>query len=242
MIQLEIFDSQGFLREEDLEFSMKKSKKAPPFFLFSFIASTDRQTERFPRGSTPQAGKLLQSRPGAAPRPHRRAACAGNAIRREDEEGADAHERHDQGGPLQAASPREFAVGRERDRVLTQSSLLFDSDEEEEDEEESAGNEEAKREVVRPGNKPLTQQKRNRILEMEKERREAQKRKKERQFLQDVDKAKKLAKEFDEEQEKKEQEKKEKTEMKNLIDEQKIPAILHGGRAIYPFVDRSRNA
>ena len=125
---------------------------------------------------------------------------------------------------------------------MTQSSLLFDSDEEEEGEEESAGSEEAKREVVRPGNKPLTQQKRNRILELEKERREAQKRKKERQFLHDVDRAKKLAMEFDEKQERKEKERKEKMEMQNLRDEQKIPAILHGGRAIYPLVDRSRNA
>ena len=126
---------------------------------------------------------------------------------------------------------------------MTQSSLLFDSDEEDEDEAESAGNEEAKREVVRPGNKPLTQQKRNRILEMEKERREAQKRKKERQFLQDVDKAKKLTKEFDEKQERQEKERQERMEMQKLKDEQKIPAILHGGRAIYPFfADRSRNA
>lgn len=123
---------------------------------------------------------------------------------------------------------------------MTQSSLLFDSDEEDEDEEESAGSEEAKREVVRPGNKPLTQQKRNRILEMEKERREAQKRKKERQFLQDVDKAKKLTKEFDEKQERQEKERQERMEMQKLKDEQKIPAILHGGRAIYPFLQIDR--
>ena len=35
LFPLEIFDSQGFLREEDLEFSMKKSKKVPALFSFS---------------------------------------------------------------------------------------------------------------------------------------------------------------------------------------------------------------
>ena len=120
---------------------------------------------------------------------------------------------------------------------MTQSSLLFDSDEENEGEEESAGNEEAKREVVRPGNKRLTQQKRNRMLELENQRREAQKRKKERQFLHDVDNAKKLAKEYEDTQERREQEKQEELEMKKLKEEQKLPAILHGGKAIYPLVD-----
>ena len=96
--------------------------------------------------------------------------------------------------------------------------------------------------MVRAGNKRLTQQKRGRILEMERQQREAKRRKKERQFLKDIDSAPKLAKEFNEEQEEKEKEKKEKMELEKLKEEQTIPAILHGGRAIYPFVDRERYA
>ena len=73
-----------------------------------------------------------------------------------------------------------------------------------------------------------------RRLEMERLKREAEERRRERKLLQDIDRSKRFVREYEEEENRREKEKKEKEEMKKMVAERAIPDILHGGRKVYP--------
>ena len=74
---------------------------------------------------------------------------------------------------------------------------------------------------------------------MAQQRRAAQARRQARQFLQDVDRAPRLAREFEAKSAANAAAKQEKTAMAALRREQEVPAILHGGKAIYPWAERA---
>ena len=79
---------------------------------------------------------------------------------------------------------------------------------------------------------------------MEEERREAEKRRKERQFLHQVNewnckermsyRSNRIAKSVEEEEKKKEEERLREEEFKKLKEKQEVPAIIRGGVAVYP--------